>query len=289
MNVEICCANFEWLSRHRRWIIFSTLLQHAQHFGSQHAFEGLFALMPRKCRAVRAPSCLRWKVECSCVDCKLEERLRISFSKAMNSLSAKSTHAGLADPGEIKTGAASILSDSKLSLLQPARTETTAESMHRADSRIVETVTNAGAVAGLIVGVARKAGRDDVGVFAQRPTRRPTSGRQDVWAFFPDLCKIFGEADALAIMSAAVRIATKTSPDDNLDKITAVALLSIATALAGPADPRISASDHINKLLRLPYHVEEEWRRKVRRIGGGCSQSLVAAAEWKLLQLIGRT
>ena len=37
-------------------------------------------------------------------------------------------------------------------------------------------------------------------------------------------------------------------------------------------------------LLRLPDHVEEEWRHRVRRIGGGISQSLVAAAEWKLVQ-----
>ena len=181
------------------------------------------------------------------------------------------------------------MSDSKLGLLHPVRTEKTTESMHRADSHIAETMHSTDIAAGIIFGVARNAGRDNVGVFANRPNPRPTSGRQDVWVFFPDLCKIFGEADALAIMSSAFRIATKTSPDDNLDKITAVALLNIATALAGLADPRISASDHINKLLRLPCHVEEEWRHKVRRIGGGFSQSLVAAAEWKLLQLIGRT
>ena len=38
------------------------------------------------------------------------------------------------------------------------------------------------------------------------------------------------------------------------------------------------------RLLLMPDHVEEEWRHRVRRIGGGISQSMVAAAEWKLVQ-----
>jgi hypothetical protein len=101
------------------------------------------------------------------------------------------------------------------------------------------------------------------------------------------MCKIFGDADTLAIMSSAIKIADKTYPHVELDRTSAIALLSIATALSGPADPRITASDHLCQLLRLPYHVEEAWRHKVRRIGG--SESMVAAAEWKLLQLLNDT
>jgi hypothetical protein len=63
--------------------------------------------------------------------------------------------------------------------------------------------------------------------------------------YFPELCKIFGEADALAIMASAVKIADKAYQHVLLDPATAVALLSIATALSGPADPRTTASDHI--------------------------------------------
>jgi len=113
--------------------------------------------------------------------------------------------------------------------------------------------------------------------------------RQDVWVYFPEMCKIFGDADTLAIMSSAIKIADKTYPHVELDRMSAIALLSIATALSGPADPRITASDHLCQLLRLPYHVEEAWRHKVRRIGGGDSELMVAAAEWKLLQLFNDT
>ena len=194
--------------------------------------------------------------------------------------------------------AASSSARDVLGSAQHGSSEENGRNMHGAESKLVGNMHSADVAAGNTFGLALNDGRDNVGVSPNRQSAQDADllracscapCRQDVWVYYPELCKIFGDADAPAVMSSAIKIADKTHPDVELDRMTAVALLSIATALSGPADPRTTVSDHICQILRLPYHVEEAWRQKVRRIGGRVSESVVAAAEWKLLQLISDT
>ena len=240
-------------------------------------------------------------------DCRLEERLCKTLSKEMKSAGTKANKVAATDPSSAVPG----LSVAALSGSNPDRLGTGNMQAEEQDGPIGGNTQSSHAqgiipfsdcgwvVSGVPAGVSVRSkgrrdavsaisaadihGSRDVGLF---PASSCAPCRHDVWVYFPELCKIFGEADALAIMASAVKIADKAYQHVLLDPATAVALLSIATALSGPADPRTTASDHICKILRLPYHVEESWRHKVRRIGCGISASMVAAAEWNILKVV---